>query len=200
MSDIQQYMAPEFQEAASAAKLVPTKTADVKASYDMAAARAAASERASAAKAKLAEMGYGKPARDRNDSGGYTFYDDKGKPISAAEYSALTGDSIDKVLEGSLDQNDIKFTQEYSMKRQYIQNPAQLKDDLTKIQDVLDGKSTEVIIDDTINDPNDPRSRAYWDQEKAEREGLLSMKPLDIMHDMMSRYEPIFFGYQNYNM
>jgi len=115
-ADIQQYMAPYQEAAASEAALVPKKTEDVTygIQQQQAARSAAAAERARQEKMKeLEAQGYGKPQRDVNESGGYTFYDDKGNPISAAEYAGMTGKGVGEVLQGSLDPGDIEFLKKY---------------------------------------------------------------------------------------
>ncbi len=195
-ADIQKYMAPLFAESKTG-YLRQEKQAE------SAAAGRAAAQAEQARQQKLADLeaqGYGKPQRRTNEVGGYTFYDKKGNPISASEFSSLTENTLDKVLEGSLDPNDNKFIKEYVPTREYMKDPALIQEDLKFAQDSLNKgfakEGTNIIqFDPNNNNPDDPYSRLYWENKKSELEQMQNKTPLEIIHGLTEKYGSIFGGF-----
>ena len=136
--DIQQYMAPYQENAATGAAMVPAQGETNVAVEQQRQAQIAATQAREQAKLKLQEMGYtGKPIQERNEVGGYTFYDTKGNPISAAEYAGMTGSTLGDVLKDSMDKGDIDFLQKYNTFKTISADPKTTEDQKNKIADTL---------------------------------------------------------------
>lgn len=71
----------------------------------------------------------GKFTVENRPDGGFGFYDENGNEISAKDYAAATGKSLDSVLKNSTNPVDKAFLQDYKQLNAYINNKLNSKND-----------------------------------------------------------------------